>query len=37
MLLLAVQILLENTDFSGDMGVTARFPFQHLAAGSHQT
>lgn len=37
MLMLPVQILLENTDFWGDTGVTAHFPFQHVAAGSHKT
>lgn len=37
MLMLPVQVLLENTDFQGDMGVTAHFPFQHCAARSHKT
>lgn len=37
MLMLPVQVLLENTDFQGDMGVTAHFSFQHIAAGSHKT
>lgn len=37
MLMLPAQILLENTDFQSDMGVTAHFPFQHIAAGSHKT
>lgn len=37
MLMLPVQVLLENTDFQGDMGVTAHFSFQHIAAESHKT
>lgn len=37
MLMLPVQVLLENTDIQGDVGVTAHFPFLHVAAGSHKT
>lgn len=35
--MLMLQVLLENTDFWGGMGVTARFPFHHVAAGSLKT